>query len=442
MTTLVYSIPPTPSAVSSLTAGAPASSRYAVRLPTDVRAFFRTRAPTTISILGPSGRPGLTAAGARAVLTIPPLNTDIVQYAATAPPSTLSRGLVAAAVVPENFRWQPGALIGDPVNQGTCGDCYIISITTSIQDCVSILRHQKTYLDVVNTISCYPNCQQAGRSIYASGCASTGQGTCSAASGQTVTGPNGKTVAIPLSDQCGGGSPYSVALFAQEAGVPVTTAPVAVSGWCAEQCRAHTKVCEINAFIPPCPGKASTTTPVVRVQRVVLNGIQEGSTTLNQDLALQTFSLKQHIMHIGPVVGQFLVFKNLLSGRYTSPKNPEGVYLENVDYATTTDQVFSPPHPSYGDDPNPCVGGHAVSILGWGIATVSRELIPHLPSTTETVRVPYWYCRNSWGPQWGEGGCFKVAMYPYNLISQFDVIKRFYPTQQSGGGIVSFEIQQ
>ena len=34
--------------------------------------------------------------------------------------------------------------------------------------------------------------------------------------------------------------------------------------------------------------------------------------------------------------------------------------------------------------------------------------------------VPYWHCRNSWGPKWGNCGFFKMAMYPFNMVSQFD----------------------
>jgi len=39
-------------------------------------------------------------------------------------------------------------------------------------------------------------------------------------------------------------------------------------------------------------------------------------------------------------------------------------------------------------------GGHAVKILGWG----------------QEDGVDYWLCGNSWGPDWGEDGYFKIKM--------------------------------
>ena len=40
------------------------------------------------------------------------------------------------------------------------------------------------------------------------------------------------------------------------------------------------------------------------------------------------------------------------------------------------------------------VGGHAVEIVGWGIRSSDK--------------MKYWIVRNSWGPNWGDGGYFKI----------------------------------
>jgi len=38
-------------------------------------------------------------------------------------------------------------------------------------------------------------------------------------------------------------------------------------------------------------------------------------------------------------------------------------------------------------------GGHAIKVLGWGVEG----------------DVNYWLCANSWGPNWGESGYFKIG---------------------------------
>lgn len=42
------------------------------------------------------------------------------------------------------------------------------------------------------------------------------------------------------------------------------------------------------------------------------------------------------------------------------------------------------------------IGGHAVKILGWGIEQSSSG------------KTPYWLVANSWNPDWGDKGFFKI----------------------------------
>ena len=39
-------------------------------------------------------------------------------------------------------------------------------------------------------------------------------------------------------------------------------------------------------------------------------------------------------------------------------------------------------------------GGHAIKIIGYGVENVTQ----------------YWICANSWGPQWGENGFFRIPI--------------------------------
>lgn len=138
-----------------------------------------------------------------------------------------------------------------------------------------------------------------------------------------------------------------------------------------------------------------------------------------------TERVKQHIYKYGPVLGGFLVFDNFLNGNFT--KIDKGVYLEKGIYDLENKTV------SFSDILPPYRGAHAVAILGWGI----EKKIKTGKNTIEDV--PYWYCRNSWTNKWGDNGCFKIAMYPHNRLSQFLKLV-IYPTndggQQLGGGIV------
>lgn len=43
-------------------------------------------------------------------------------------------------------------------------------------------------------------------------------------------------------------------------------------------------------------------------------------------------------------------------------------------------------------------GGHAVRLIGWGESKDENN-----------VTAPYWIIANSWGPRWGEDGCFRIA---------------------------------
>ena len=121
-----------------------------------------------------------------------------------------------------------------------------------------------------------------------------------------------------------------------------------------------------------------------------------------------TNTIKKHIAYNGPVQGGFIVFKNFMDGGFS--KINGGVYLEKGVYKNGTikfdDKQIDPSN--YG-------GSHAVSIIGWGI---QEGVIIDNNGNKESV--PYWYCMNSWSDRWADGGYFKMAMYPYNKIAQFD----------------------
>jgi hypothetical protein len=121
--------------------------------------------------------------------------------------------------------------------------------------------------------------------------------------------------------------------------------------------------------------------------------------------------VKKHIFTNGSVSGGFLVYKNFIKGLFNKVNG--GVYFEKGVYDDTGAVMFSEDSLS----PTNYLGSHAVAIIGWGIA---KNIV--VDSTGKRDNVPYWYCRNSWNDKWGDGGYFKIAMYPYNKIVQFDKV--------------------
>lgn len=140
-------------------------------------------------------------------------------------------------------------------------------------------------------------------------------------------------------------------------------------------------------------------------------------------------TVKYHILSYGPVGGAYIVMSNFPPGKY---EKSGGVYLEDVDYTS--------PKEYYLKTPAKPIGGHLVAVMGWGVAKNVR----HKNKQKQDVHgdVPYWYCRNSWKPTWGsDGGYFKIAMYPFNKISQFErsVIVRTKGGSLTNGGMVTIK---
>jgi cathepsin B len=80
------------------------------------------------------------------------------------------------------------------------------------------------------------------------------------------------------------------------------------------------------------------------------------------------------IMRNGPVEGAFTVYEDFMS--YSS-----GVYQHKTGKK---------------------LGGHAIKILGWG----------------KEDDLYYWLCANSWGPEWGDNGYFKIQMGQVGINTQ------------------------
>jgi hypothetical protein len=155
-----------------------------------------------------------------------------------------------------------------------------------------------------------------------------------------------------------------------------------------------------------------------------------GATTADNVIS----AIKKHILLHGPVLTGYFVMKNFSSGYFT--KINGGVYLDRANYIPGSSLTFSDSEVS-GQNYK---GSHAVAIIGWGVA---KNIFYDNDKRGE---VPYWYCRNSWGPNWGaDNGYFKMAMYPFNKVSQFGKVVDIVDgrgQRHRCGGIVTFTVSQ
>ena len=226
--------------------------------------------------------------------------------------------------------------------------------------------------------------------------------------------PSGK-----LHNMCFGGNPAAIAPYLEREGVADTSC--VDYSWCSgdsELCKsvssarhfdAKTLATKLNDNIPkPCGC-------YYKGVKKYLYKLDSGSDVffINNKTPIDVFrnTVKSHILDFGPVIGGYVVLKNFFTGNFTDPNFNGGVYLDRADYngykggkLRFSDRMTSE-----------AAGLHAISIVGWGVAKNIQY------DNDKVGDVPYWHCRNSWGEKWGNaGGYFKIAMYPFNKISQFD----------------------
>lgn len=287
-----------------------------------------------------------------------------------------------------------------PDNQYLCGSCWAISTASVIGDAfvVAGLVNWRPEISSTWALTCYP------------------QGKC-----------DGGSPALLLQD------------IARSSGIPskhcLDYSFCAKNARCNGQAEQHFQAQNLSSLVPKecgCYYGGSTSQHYnYFINRDVKTlAIDQGATTA-QNLRS---AIKKHILLHGPVLTGFFVMKNFSSGYFT--KINGGVYFEKANYIPGYPLTFSDAEVS-GQNYK---GSHAVAIIGWGIA---KNI---LYDNNKRGDIPYWYCRNSWGPNWGgDSGYFKMAMYPFNKISQFGKIVDIVDIQGQRhrcGGIITFTVTQ
>lgn len=331
---------------------------------------------------------------------IPPLNTIIDFKILPSITSDIMNSYQTSSLqIKENFNWRSSSeLISKPGNQMLCGSCWAISTAGIINDnfIVSKMVDFNPNLSTTWCLACFPQLQ------------------------------------------CKGGNPAKLFKDISKGGI-VSNHCVDYS-WCAnnEKCNgnsiAHFEEGEdISQYIPNCgcyfQGEDLHYIYYIDEPMTIykdLNGMSDD---------IYTMTVKKHILEHGPVLGGFIVFDNFMSGNFTNING--GVYLESGVYGFDSISFDE----NYLSEPqNYIKGSHAVAIIGWG---TEKNIIVDNYGTRKDV--PYWYCRNSWTKNWGhDGGYFKMAMHPYNKISQFDKIVSINDNLNtySSGGIVLITVSK
>jgi hypothetical protein len=288
----------------------------------------------------------------------------------------------------ENFSWTiptthdddeavKKKLLSHPVfDQQGCGSCWAVSVATTMSDCLVVGEtiNRTPFISPTFCMACYP------------------QG------------------------MCAGGMPAQLALDIQSKGVADTTC--LDYSWCQDN-----QICNVrdsSAHFDIDPAQLSNMIPdcsCTMASDKLYYYLDEGTDTfsITDDTPPDTYRqiVKYHILDFGPVVGGYLVLDNFIDGKFTQIN--KGVYFDRADYSNVGPDGIIPFSNDVNNSKN-SRGLHAVSIVGWGVAKDIQY------DTNTRGDVPFWYCRNSWGKNWGEHGFFKIAMYPFNKISQFDKV--------------------
>ena len=283
-------------------------------------------------------------------------------------------------------------LVTKPVNQGHCGSCFAVAIATTISD--NFLFGKKT--DYNPSLS----------PMYILSCLAEDTN---------------------VNNQCNGGNPSGVLdLIINKGGISTNC------------CQNYYKICESNQY---CNGKGeehmnrSITMEDVNTMIPKCGHCTSDIPSLykikNKVISFDVPSIKLHIYNYGSAVGGFLIYSNFMKDKsHGKFEKSNGIYIRSVDYAEDGNRQQSP------------IGGHAISIVGWG--TSENVKIEIEGNEYVYPKVDYWVCRNSWSDKWGDNGYFKYAMYqeykdlpPINKNISFETDNSHYG--QMLGGILLIE---
>jgi hypothetical protein len=155
--------------------------------------------------------------------------------------------------------------------------------------------------------------------------------------------------------------------------------------------------------------------------------------------------IKLSVMEKGPIPTGFFVFADFFLGTLPSSKGGDGwkatggiyVHLQTDESGKTPNGDTIPyNYPGGAAAMNAQVGGHAVAIVGWGVDEVPNFLKKSFPNQ-DTIKLPYWIVRNSWGTTWNGDGYFKIAQT--DAKNYINTAVKLDDSTGGLGGVVDFD---
>lgn len=332
------------------------------------------------------------------------LNTDIdfsMIPQLQAYPNWFTAASIASETLPTEFSWgiittndtkemiDKKKLITKPQHQYNCGSCFAMAVATCIND-VFIVSGQSSH-------------------EYGRGAVTWNPMISTTYLMQTYSYTQN------ILDKCRGGNP-AILLSEIEKSKGVVGERCVDYSWCSSnrKCKYRNKnilgsltddelMNYLNTTITPKGCFFSTTLDGKPITRLVYK-IKNMRKISNSNLNTTTAILKDLIYKNGPIIMGFVVLENWSNGNFD--KN-SGIYFHNGNYHSESPEKFLPVNTTSKED-----GKHAVVIIGWGRSYIDID------NNGNKDFVDYWHCRNTFGPNWGDGGYFKYAMYPYNKVLQ------------------------
>lgn len=369
----------------------------------------------TFTVIGKHGHPPPGALGAPSnlpPLVLPPMNTNIStvmlpEYKLGSPSSMAI--MDAQPPLPTNWDWRHSypedknytdmkskkKLIEKPRNQHLCGSCWAISTAGIVSDMFVAkgLTNYAPKLSMTYLLSETTPIATLGNPCHSKKCAG---------------GSN--ALAFKCIEENGLASEFCVNNAWCTTNNVCMDPKASVQG--GKEFSARDKTEYLNSQIPP-----SGCFYPENKELYYIKDVQVSPSLNNENVDKFRVEAKHNLIEHGPVSSGYIVYSNFVRGDYSPTK---GIYLEAVDYEKSSSNnivEFAP------DTRKNMVGAHAITVIGWGV----EDDVQYAPGKSGTIH--YWYCRNSWGEQWGkDNGYFKFAMWPYNNRCGFD-----NPMQGLGG---------